>query len=177
LISSGVYAASIPVDILTVHDPTYLAGLILLAPQPYIGYPDVVRPEAVACIPGLTSATDVALFKATSTTFVDSFTAKAMDYSTRFMILGAMLSQPAKAVGLSMSRPQDPSILFGIAAKKLPLLLILGEYDKLMYSGKLKEYYEREWVNLETTVLDAGHAVFLDCHDEVRERVLAFVAR
>ncbi|KAJ6529027.1 hypothetical protein DFH09DRAFT_1285389 [Mycena vulgaris] len=102
------YAATIPVDILTVHDPTYLAG-----------YPDVVRPEAVDCIPGLTSVTGVALFKSTATKFVDSFTSKPMDYSTRFLIMGAMLSQPGKAVGLAMSRPQDPSILFEVAAKKI----------------------------------------------------------
>ncbi|KAJ6554272.1 Alpha/Beta hydrolase protein [Mycena capillaripes] len=167
--------ATIPVDILTAHDPTYLAGLILLAPQPYMGYQDVVRPEAVDCLPGLTSSTEVSLFKSSATEFVDSFTSKPMDYSTRFTVMGAILSQPGKAIGLAMSRPQDPNILFGVAARNLPLLLILGEHDKVLYSGKLQEDFERERVDIQTAVLDAGHAMFLDCHDEVRERVLRFI--
>ncbi|KAJ7161208.1 Alpha/Beta hydrolase protein, partial [Mycena filopes] len=167
--------ATIPVDIFASYDSTYLAGLIFLSPQPYIGLSDVVRPEAVGALPGLTNSTDVPLFKSTATAFVESFTDKPMEYSIRLQILGAMLLQSATAVGRAMTRQQDPDVLFKVAAKKLPLLLILGEHDKVLYTEKVQEYYKREWTDIQSMVLDAGHAVFLDRHEEVRKSVLEFV--
>ncbi|KAJ6626033.1 Alpha/Beta hydrolase protein [Mycena sp. CBHHK59/15] len=163
--------ASIAADILTVHDPSYLAGLIFLAPQPYIGYQDIVRPEAVAFLPGLTGSTDVGLFKSTATAFVDPFTCKPMDYSTCFTIMGAMLSQPGEAVVKAMSRPQDANILFEVAAKTLPLLLLLGKEDKVMRSEKLEQDFGENWLDAEIEVLEAGHAMFLDSHDDVRQTI------
>ncbi|KAJ7659603.1 Alpha/Beta hydrolase protein [Mycena polygramma] len=169
------YGATVLSDILTAHGPTYLAGLILVAPQPTLVYPDLLRPEAAAFIPGFITSTDVQLFKTTVGNFVDSFVKKPLRYSTRFTIMGAVLAQPAAVVHSALSRPQDATIFFGVAAKKLPLLLFLGEHDKTLYSPKLKADCEQEWVEIETVVLDAGHAVFLDCHNKVRESTLEFV--
>ncbi|KAJ7618856.1 hypothetical protein DFH06DRAFT_1144725 [Mycena polygramma] len=76
------YNATVLSDILTAHGPTYLAGLILVAPPP----------EAAAFIPGFINSTDVQLFKTTVGNFVDSFAKKPLRHSTRFTVMGALLA-------------------------------------------------------------------------------------
>ncbi|KAJ7653735.1 Alpha/Beta hydrolase protein [Mycena polygramma] len=168
--------AAVTSDIISAHDPTYLAGLIHMSPQPNVAYPNILKAEPNALFPGFLTETDVPLFKSTAAKFIDLFTLKPIKYSSRFTVMGALLAQPGKAMLVSMARPQDPDILWGNVAKKLPLLLILAEHDRCLNTPKLKEDYEREWVDIQTVVLDSGHAVFWDEHDDVREKVLAFVA-
>ncbi|KAJ6516665.1 hypothetical protein C8R47DRAFT_1087970 [Mycena vitilis] len=154
-----------------------LAGLIPLVPQPTLVYPNFLRPEAAAFIPGFITSNDFQLFKTTVGNFVDSFVKKLLRYSMRFTIMGALLARPAAAVHSALSRPRDATVVFGVASKKLPLLLFLGEHDKTVYSLKLKADCEEERIEIETVVLVAGHALFLDCHDTVRQSNLDFVKR
>ncbi|KAJ6492757.1 Alpha/Beta hydrolase protein [Mycena vitilis] len=158
------------------HIGHYLTGLIHMLPQPNVAYPNILKAEPNALFPGFLTETDIPLFKSTAAKFIDLFTLKPIKYSSRFTVMGALLAQPGKAMLVSMARPQDPDILWSVVAKKLPLLLILAEHDRCLNTPKLKEDYEREWVDIRTEVLDSGHAVFWDEHDDVREKVLAFVA-
>lgn len=167
-------------DILTLHDPTYLSGLILMGPLPFVAFHDAVRPAALDAVPGITNYTDVALFKSATTTWIDSITVKPMSYSTRLTILGVVLLQPGKAFNVAFARPQDAETLPRVAATgNLPLLLVLGKHDRVVYSPKVREYYENtlQWVGLEVADIDGGHAMWLDSPDQVRESVLSFVAR
>lgn len=167
------------VDILSLHDPSYVAGIININGPLCFGpdFPRFITPEIGEVIGHLLETTDVDVYQKWALRFID-MCADDMPYHMRQMCLGDVMVQPRIVTKHMVTRPQDKSgLIKAIEEFGLPMLLILSLDDKLTNVKALEEY-AREWKSCTIVKLPGSdHTPWIRHPDSVREAVLNWITR
>ncbi|OCB89738.1 alpha/beta-hydrolase [Sanghuangporus baumii] len=162
---------------------TTLAGIVYLAGVPYVGdiVPKICSPEIIGMRPKLFDETSVTTFVTTIKENIDSLfldTTK-IPWDLKCFWIGMAASQRPTHRKLSLSRSQDPTRLFELAAQGLPLLILGGKYDRQVNQENLIEELRPRFKDMEMCIIEKGgsHAVFYENPGEVMERIIVFARR
>ena len=160
-----------------------LAGIVYLAGVPYIGdiVPRIGTPEILGMLPMLFDENSVTSFVTIARENVDSLflDATKIPWELKCFWIGMLASQRPTHRKLALNRPQDPTPLFELAAKGLPLLILGGKYDRQVNHNKLVEEMRPHFKDMEVCLIEKGgsHAVFYENPDEIMERIMTFTRR
>ncbi|EMD35722.1 hypothetical protein CERSUDRAFT_124390 [Gelatoporia subvermispora B] len=176
-------------DILSFHPPSYISGVIVITGFPYTAsVPHIATPFALGVIPPFTSTGDTPLFQSTALAFVRGLTAPsfALPHATYRALLGDVMLQPRMCCARLLGRPQDPKGFFEAGKAGLPMLIVDGPEDVIVYGGRMVDAVNSRdhldgyegWENLEVVkIAGAGHMPFVEKPDEFREAILGFVTK
>jgi len=179
------FGASIAADICAHINPNPLLGIVYLAALPVVGpvLERVATPRALSILPGLFNNTDVTHSLHARQQFVDLQVAnpQTLPFETKCQWLGAMCVQPPVVTSLVLTRsskPQDPGPLYAMGGKGLPLLIVNGTEDAIIWGNLVEEEMKPHFTDMECQyVSKAGHAVCWEQPDKVADLLLDFVAR
>lgn len=174
--------ATVISDIAAYMPSNTLAGVVYIAPCPYIG--QIMQEIGSKFILDLliTLTTDSTADTVTTGlgTFSDScFTdANTIPWSIRAFWRGMASFQKQHHMLFSATRPQDPSKLFELGANGLPVLLLSGTSDKLVMAPAIKSAVQRLFKNSEIHLLPgAGHTPHYENKEVVMSYISSFVRR
>ncbi|KAF8340196.1 Alpha/Beta hydrolase protein [Amanita rubescens] len=157
------------VDILSLHPPSYLAGIININGPPFFGpsFPRFITPAIGEVISHLRQPSDVDAYQKWALRFID-LCADDMPYHLRQICLGDVM--------VRRGPPQDGSgLLAAIRDFGLPMLLVLGENDKITNVEELAKYVQ-EWKSCTMVKLSgADHTPWIKHPDLFRETVLNWI--
>ncbi|KAH9929352.1 Alpha/Beta hydrolase protein [Fomitopsis serialis] len=176
------YGATVACDICANISPNPLAGIAWMTPLPYVGpiMGAVGTPVILGFLPGLVSATDVALHVSTKIAFVDSLVndPAALDFKLKTSMIGQAMLHPPEVAQLITTRPQDPAKLFEAGQQGVPLLLLHGTADTQVKGAVVEKEIGPHFKDFEVREIEGGcHALPLEYLDEVVESLLKFVKR
>lgn len=169
-------------DICACTDPIPLAGVVWMAPLPYVGpiMSEVGTSVILGFLPGLSDPSNGVLNIKTRIDFVDSLVndANALDFNVKMSMLGQTMLLPPEVVTIITSRRQDPKMLFDRGEHGLPLLLLYGTNDKQVKGEVVKREIGPHFEDFEVCAVEGGgHALLLEYLDQVVEPLLAFMKR
>ncbi|KAF7305427.1 Hydrolase-4 domain-containing protein [Mycena chlorophos] len=153
--------ATIITDILAVHPPSYLSGIVYAAPLPYMGptLSLVGTPECLGLLPALLQDADVKAYQEAARGFVGrcwsgfqrvigvgmdadsevqdpTVDGDDADYHAALTILGTSLLQPRAVTTQLLLRTQDPAPFLASGAQGgLPMLALFGTEDRIIQKG------------------------------------------
>jgi len=179
------FGASIAADICAHVTPNPLLGIVYLAALPVVGpvLERVATPRALSLLPALFGNTDVTHSLHARQQFVDLQVAnpQTLPFETKCQWLGAMCVQPPSVTSLVLTRsskPQDPGPLYASGSQGLPLLIVNGTEDAIIWGNLVEEEMKPHFTDLEAQYISkAGHAVAWEQPDQVADLVLNFVGR
>jgi len=174
------YGGSIGADIYAYHGHGYISGYIYFASFYGMGTTrQFTRPIAVDFFPKIFQDSNVTMYHESENKFIDSLVAdpSLLSFETRMLwfSLAGLIPQPVKRILLL--REQDTTRLFDEGGPSLPVLYVEGSKDAILDNAGVVELFRPRFKKLEVLTLpNAGHMVFLDEYEEVRERMLQFVS-
>lgn len=109
-------------------------------------------------------------------TLFHSTSISSMSYSEHSALIGAIAQQnPAARKLLMNARHQDQTKLLE-EAKQLPIMLIIGEYERQICWEKLDSFFKQHFPRYSLyLVSNAGHSAFWEKPEEVNSRMEKFV--
>jgi len=168
--------AALAADILSVHPPTYLSGVIYLAALPYYSVmPKVGTPATLAVLPPLMQTADVGAYQAGARGFVDLC---SDDFPFVFYqaCLGNFMMQPRNVTLNLLTRTQDESGLLKAGKDSgLALLIVNGGLDKVTIAAEILRAVEG-WKNLKVVEIEnADHTLWIREPDALRREILTWI--
>jgi len=173
------YGGTISTDIYTYHGHGYISGYIYFASFFALNTSRArTGTRAAVFFPKILQDSNVTMYHEGASEFVDSLLVdpSLLSFETRMLwfSIAGLTSQSVKLILLR--REQDTTRLFDEGGPSLPVLYVEASKDTILNNAAVVELFKDKFKKLEVLTLpDAGHAVFLDGYEEVRERVLKFV--
>ncbi|KAF9467592.1 Alpha/Beta hydrolase protein [Collybia nuda] len=164
-------------DVLSLHPPSYLTGVVYISPLPYMGpiLQQVASPAVLACLPRFLRTDDVNIFQGTALEFLD-LCSQTCPQSLRLACLGSIMVQPRAVTQRVLSRTQDQTGLFKAGEESgLPFLLFDARADAII-DGKAVRSAVAGWRNLKVVEIDgADHMPWVGHPQVVRQGILDWV--
>ncbi|TFK38330.1 Alpha/Beta hydrolase protein [Crucibulum laeve] len=165
-------------DILSFHAPSYLSGIIMIAPVTHTDYESLTKVGTAATLsflPSLTQSVDVNAYHDAGKAFV-SLCSDDFPYLLRQACLGSVLSQSPNVTTLLLSRFQDKTDLSNTGKNSnLPLLVLYGDQDKVV-KGDVTVHSLEDWRNLKVVIFERGdHVPWLGHAGAFRRELLHWV--
>ncbi|KAJ7982841.1 Alpha/Beta hydrolase protein [Mycena polygramma] len=165
-------------DVLSFHPPTYISGVIYVAPLPYMGptLAKVGSPATLVLLPALMQTANVDEYQAAAMGFA-GLTHSSLPYDFYLACLGNSLVQPRGVTLRLLSRTQDESGLLKAGRESgLPLLYVHAAKDRIIARDAVLNAVEG-WKNLTVVdIEDAEHFVWLSQPNKFRNEVLSWIA-
>lgn len=179
--TSSLFLGTIATDLCAAYGPSILSGVIYLAGLPYIGdiQPKIGTTLVRQLVQGLTGS-DVALVSSSAIGFVESVVVEPakLQFETKVAWLGCVALQPPSVRRYVIMRSQDPRRFLEEGTKQWPLLILHGTEDLQIQGESLIREMKAVFADCEEHLIpNAGHAVFWDQPERVRDEILGFVKR
>jgi len=174
------YGGTISTDIYAYHGHGYISGYVYFASFFAINTTqEFTHPRALKYFSKISfQDSNVTMYHEGASEFIDTLVEdpSTLSYETR-MLWSSLPGIVPQSVKLALlTRKQDPTRLFNEGGPSLPVLYVAGSKDALLDNAGVVELFRPKFKKLEVLTLpDAGHTVFLEGYEEVRERVLQFV--
>ncbi|PIL23628.1 hypothetical protein GSI_14941 [Ganoderma sinense ZZ0214-1] len=177
------FGAAVVADICAHASPPPVAGVVFVAPLPFLGaaMTYAVAPPMADVVQTLGVAKDAAALGRAKTVFVDALfagPARRIPDSTKAAWLGRSVAQEPEATNNVFCRVHDAARLLDAGRRGLPLMVLVGAEDVLVDSSAVVRELRRHFRNSEAHVVAGGsHALFVDRRDEFVKHLLMFVGR
>ncbi|KAJ5901195.1 hypothetical protein N7504_007188 [Penicillium tannophilum] len=174
------YGGLIPADVFAHLGPDWISGVILLSGIPWRSMlPDVAHPYGSAALAPLIQEDATSIATGFEMVFDSCFhpsVATSISYTEKTALIGAIAQQhPIARTLLLTAREQTETRLMEYASE-LPILLIIGEYDRQLNWVKLDELLKRAFKRYELLLVkDAAHASFWEKPDETNPAIGSFI--
>lgn len=163
-------------DILSFQSSSYLAGIIYIAPVPYMEdiMDRVMTSVHLDCLPSFAQNEDVDAFQEGTNTLI-SLCSASMSHSLRLACLGSFMVQPRFVAEHILLRIQDEhGLLHAGREDGLPLLLVLGKQDNLVDKEEIMIALEG-WMDMKVVEMESDHMPWLGDPVTFRREVLEWV--
>ncbi|KAJ7282266.1 Alpha/Beta hydrolase protein [Mycena rebaudengoi] len=164
-------------DVLSIHPPDYISGIIYDAPIPYMAaLANITSPAIAALIPSLFETVNVIEFQAAYINFIN-LCHPALDWNFYLACLGDGVVQPRAVTELLSTRTQNSTgFLQAGTSGALPLLAIFGANDKVNVKQGVLDAITG-WERLTVVDLEnAEHFTWISQPVLFRETVLQWIA-
>lgn len=166
-------------DVVSHISPNPLAGIIWLAPIPYLGpvVQSVSTPGITSFLPNLFE-TDAATAFSARIRFIDYLFADStkVPFQTKNQWIGSSIRQSPELAGFLFGREQDPKALLEAGRKGLPGLLVYGTEDKVVSGEAIVDTLKADFPELKVKVLEGvGHAPCYEASKDVGDAILEFI--
>lgn len=167
--------ASCIADILAFQPPSYLSGIIYIAPLPHMGdiMNQVLSSVCFDCLPSFAQNEDVDAYQEAANSFI-VLCSSSMSHSMRLACLGSFLIQPRFIATNVLAREQNEEGWSKAGAAGLPSLLLLGKDDNIVVNNEILGVMEG-WKDLKVVEMRGDHMVWLGDPLAFRRAVLAWV--
>ncbi|KAM5536148.1 hypothetical protein V8D89_010247 [Ganoderma adspersum] len=176
-------SAAVVADICAHASPPPVAGVVFVAPLPFLGaaMTYAVTPPLVSVVQTLGVTRDAAALGRAKTAFVDALVAgpaRRIPDATKAAWLGRSVAQEPEATNGVFCRAHDAARLLEAGRRGLPLMVLVGAEDALVDNAAVVRELRRHFRNSEAHVVAGGsHALFVDRRDEFVKHLLMFVGR
>ncbi|RPD75403.1 alpha/beta-hydrolase [Lentinus tigrinus ALCF2SS1-7] len=177
------FGAAVVADICAHINPPPIAGIVYIAPLPFLGptMTQLITPRMLGIAQTLITTHDTATSGRAKTDFVNGVVAGSacrVPDTMKAAWLGRSILQDAEVTAHVLSRTHDPVRLLELGRQGLPLLVLVGADDALVDGGAVVRELRRHFRNAETHVVPgSSHALFVDHRDEFVGLLLVFVGR
>ena len=178
-----IATAAAVTDICAHVTPLTIAGIVYIAPLPFLGpmMAPLVTPRMLGIAQTLSTARDAATSGRAKTEFVNGVLAGAASRvpdTIKAAWLGRSISQDAELTTCVLARQNDPAKLLEAGRQGMPLMVLVGSDDALVNGTAVVRELRRHFRNAEAHVVTgSSHALFVDRKDEFVRLLLVFVGR
>ncbi|OCB92236.1 alpha/beta-hydrolase [Sanghuangporus baumii] len=173
--------ATVTADIAAHLPQDTLAGIVYMAPCPYIGLmPSIGTPFILNLLYDITSADDATSADDNMQIFFNScFTdAEKTPWETRALWQGMSTFQRPRHRRFVVSRTQDPTRLLQLGTEGLPVLVLIGTKDPQIRTESLRTEMKKSFSNVDFYALEgAGHSIHYENKNEVMKRIMLFAKK
>lgn len=175
------HLVTIAADIMANLPSNTLFGLVSMAGLPYMEMlPDVASKTTLQYAGAMTNKENFrgAVEACMSVADLPFAKPEEVPFDIRCAWLGTILLPSVAVRGNYFSRTQDPTKLVEAAGQGLPLCVISGTADQVVYPKVALEELQRRFTDITLYEIEgAGHAVFYDAAEEVVDHVVSFARR
>ncbi|EIM83207.1 alpha/beta-hydrolase [Stereum hirsutum FP-91666 SS1] len=172
---------TIAADIMANLPSNTLFGLVSMAGLPYMEMlPDVASKTTLQYAGAMTNKENFrgAVEACMSVADLPFAKPEEVPFDIRCAWLGTILLPSVAVRGNYFSRKQDPTKLVEAAGQGLPLCVISGTADQVVYPKVALEELQSRFTDITLYEIEgAGHAVFYDAAEEVVDHVVSFARR
>ncbi|KAF9031370.1 alpha/beta-hydrolase [Hymenopellis radicata] len=164
-------------DILALHPPSYLSGIIHLEAVPFAtleALGAICKDAPKSLFPLIAAPPDVSTFQHACNQFV-GICSNVASFKLKAICLGYMIAQPRAVVQIVLGRTQDPTGLLKAGEEGLPLLAMGAANDLTMYPEVSFGFMER-FKNKKLVIIEgADHMPWLTQSEFMRQTILSWI--